>query len=186
MIIDKETKLQKYNDGINLLQLRYQMIMQLSSPEEIEKLNYSSKELIDELDFIKRSSMSNRSSWLNWDEIKEMSQFGISFGAHTHNHFILTQIPINIVKDEICTSKQVLSKNLGCSVNLFCYPNGNYSPDIINTLREEGFEFAVTTEKGTINKSSDNLLLKRFLLHEDMTKFIPQLACKLTDKIPYF
>jgi peptidoglycan/xylan/chitin deacetylase (PgdA/CDA1 family) len=127
-----------------------------------------------------------QSPWLTWEQIKEMAQNTVSFGAHAHNHTILTNTSLENAAHEIITSKNLLSKYLGKPVDMFCYPNGSYNEDIINILKDRDFKLAVTTQTGAIKKSVNLFTLPRFMIHNDMTSTIPMFACRLSNKIPYF
>ncbi len=131
-------------------------------------------------------SLNEKRQWLTWEEVVEMSHHGIAFGAHTHNHVILTSVSLNDAREEIVTSRDILSRKLGSNIRSFNYPNGDYNKALVNVLKDEGFTYAVTTRTGYIKESDDLLTLRRIMLHEDMTKTIPMLACKLTGRIPFF
>ncbi len=124
--------------------------------------------------------------WLTWDEVEEMSRHGISFGAHTHNHVLLTNIPLADARSEMLLSREILSEKIGKPVRMFCYPNGFYNHEIMGILRECGYDMAVTTKRGSIRGSESVLNLNRIMIHEDMTSTIPMFACVLTGRIPYF
>jgi peptidoglycan/xylan/chitin deacetylase (PgdA/CDA1 family) len=84
---------------------------------------------------------------LSWEEIKEMSKNGISFGAHTVSHPILTRVPLETAREEILGSKRRIEAELDHEVKAFCYPNGgpdDINEDIENILRSNGFNCAVT------------------------------------------
>ena len=86
---------------------------------------------------------------LNWEEIKEMSKNGISFGAHTVNHPIISKIPLDMAEKEILQSKQTIEKMIDQPVTGFAYPFGKeaqYNPNIFPILKKLKFKFAVTTE----------------------------------------
>lgn len=96
---------------------------------------------------------------LSWDEVKEMNEWGIDFGAHTISHPILTKIPLEQAKFEILQSKKDIEKRLEQSVYTFAYPNGTYedfNTKIIDLVKESGFTCAVTTIP-TIKASRMNL-----------------------------
>jgi peptidoglycan/xylan/chitin deacetylase (PgdA/CDA1 family) len=85
---------------------------------------------------------------LSWDEIREMNKNGVSFGAHTINHPILTKVPLEGAKREILGSKQHIEKELNQAVTTFCYPNGepgDYNNEIEEILKSNGFRCAVTS-----------------------------------------
>ncbi len=94
---------------------------------------------------------------LSWDEIRDMSLNGISFGAHTVNHPILTNMPISQAKWEIIKSKRDIENQLGKEISLFSYPNGNYSPDILELVKNAGFSCAVSVYPNRLLNPKDNI-----------------------------
>lgn len=84
---------------------------------------------------------------LSWDDVKEMSRNGFSFGAHTVNHPILTRLPLEAARREIIESKMKIEAELDQEVDTFCYPNGepgDFNGDIQEILKSSGFRCAVT------------------------------------------
>jgi peptidoglycan/xylan/chitin deacetylase (PgdA/CDA1 family) len=106
-------------------------------------------------------------SFLNWEQIKEMAKFQISFGSHGVNHKILTEVEENDFTEEIELSKHLLEKELKVSVKTFAYPNGNYNEKIISNLKTAGYKLALTVESGFNTKETDLYRLKRINIHED-------------------
>lgn len=85
---------------------------------------------------------------LTWNEVREMSDNGIAFGAHTVTHVILTKLPVEQAKKEIIESKRHIEERLNRAVTTFAYPNGeptDFNSDIKAILKESGFACAVTT-----------------------------------------
>ena len=88
---------------------------------------------------------------LSWDEVKEMSESGIDFGAHTVTHPILTRVSLDQARFEISQSKKDIEKRLDKPVDTFCYPNGkssDFNKNLMDLLKEIGFTCAVTTNPG--------------------------------------
>ena len=84
---------------------------------------------------------------LSWDQVKEMSNTGISFGAHTINHPNLTRVPLEQARQEILESKKILEERLGQKIRSFSYPNGktgDYNETVVKRVERAGFECAVT------------------------------------------
>jgi peptidoglycan/xylan/chitin deacetylase (PgdA/CDA1 family) len=98
---------------------------------------------------------------LNWTQIREMHRYGIDFQAHTHTHPDLTGIPLSAVAEEALRSKKIIEDRLGDPVNIFCYPNGRYSSDVVSVIRDCGFRMAVTTALGVYRPGDDPLQIKR-------------------------
>ena len=103
---------------------------------------------------------------LTWDQIKEMSENGISFGAHTVNHPVLSRITVEEVEKEIRESKEVIEARIEKPVTAFAYPFGKkteYSNKIIEVLRKFGFKCSVTSEYGTNDFHTNLFELRRSL-----------------------
>jgi len=102
---------------------------------------------------------------LNWDEVQIMAKNGITIGSHSHNHPILSRMPIQKAKEEIFKSKKVIEENLGIKVKHFAFPNGkeeDFNEELGDYCREIGFESIASVIYGTNGASKGNtLVLKR-------------------------
>lgn len=88
---------------------------------------------------------------LSWDEIREMSQYGVSFGSHTVSHPILSKIPVHEARREIIESKKAIEEAIQTPVNTFAYPFGkleDYAAHIVQILKNEGFKYACSSVRG--------------------------------------
>jgi peptidoglycan/xylan/chitin deacetylase (PgdA/CDA1 family) len=144
------------------------------APEEID-------ELIRTLSQRLNLSLPEERGLLNWDEVKEMSQHGISFGAHSQSHRILTKLAEYDVRQEIQGSLQQLKERAIKCVPVFCYPNGEYTAAIAGLVRAAGFQAAVTTRFGfEIMGKGDLFALKRISIHHDVTCTIPLFSFQIS------
>lgn len=101
---------------------------------------------------------------LDWKNIKEMSNNGITFGAHTHTHPILSSLDLKDAEKEILVSKTIIEERLGCSVTEFAYPVGrdmHFSKELFPFLKRHGFTYAVTTSKNKITHKTEPYALSR-------------------------
>jgi peptidoglycan/xylan/chitin deacetylase (PgdA/CDA1 family) len=106
---------------------------------------------------------------LDWGEVKEMYENGISFGSHTVSHAILSRLTPEQAGEEISRSKQEIEQQLRAPIRAFAYPNGkrgDFTAANKELLVEAGFRCAATTIPGTngLDSSSggrDLLELKR-------------------------
>ena len=101
---------------------------------------------------------------LTWDMVREMSKRGITIGAHTVSHKILTQIVPQEVDWEIRESKHRIEQRLGEPVRHFAYPNGtsaDWDSKIQEVVKQAGFETACTTMRGTNTAKQDLYALRR-------------------------
>ena len=114
-------------------------------------------------------------SMLDWNQVRTMAAGGITFGAHTVTHPILSRLPIEEAKGEIETSKRRIEVETGRPANLFAYPVGrraDYSPGVIELIAGAGFHAALTTAAGANVRGNDLFLLRRVKpLGEDVPTF---------------
>lgn len=90
----------------------------------------------------------------------------IRFGAHTRHHARLNRLQNSEqLKDEVVNCKQLLQEKLNMPIELFCYPNGNITPDG-EKLVETHYSAACTTQSGLNTASSSPFKLRRLNLHD--------------------
>jgi len=134
-------------------------------------------ELLDEAERLTSwESNSSQRELLDVDEIAEMHQSKlIRYGSHTKRHTrLLMELPANRLYDEVSGSKLELEALLGEKVDLFCYPNGDYSDDAVDLVRRS-YTGAVTTGSGWNYEAADPCRLRRVTLHEGNSSDEPSL-----------
>ncbi len=89
---------------------------------------------------------------LSIDEIQEMAEYGISFGGHTVTHPHLPQLSMNKAREEIVQCKKALEKIIKQEGTSFCYPYGEFNPEIKQIVRDAGFNSACACNT---NKTND-------------------------------
>ena len=108
----------------------------------------------------------NNKNYLNWDQIRELVNEGVSIGAHSHSHYHMSDLSIEEVRDEIEISNNIFLKELGSIPPLFAFPYGEANEEIINLLKEYKFKVAFGQHSGVINETSNLYYLPRFSLNE--------------------
>lgn len=106
---------------------------------------------------------------LNWNEINEMCDGGISFGSHGLDHEILTKLKFEEQRKAIEQSYKTLRIRTKKFVPFFAYPNGDWNKNSLKLLLSTGYSGAVTTKLGTTNFYQSRFLLKRIAIHEDIS-----------------
>jgi peptidoglycan/xylan/chitin deacetylase (PgdA/CDA1 family) len=120
-------------------------------------------------------------SLLNWTHVDEMCSSGlIEFGSHSSRHIRLTdEISADDIKEEIINSKNDIKTNSSANVDMFCFPNGDYSQAAIELVKKN-YLGAVTTQSGWNNRTTDPFLLNRISMHQDIasnrTQFLSRLS----------
>ena len=109
-------------------------------------------------------------SGMNWDDVLEMDSDNlITFGAHTLNHEILSQLTDEQIYDEIIGGKEILSQKLGKPIKLFAYPNGQPSDYNVSAIKlaADNFLAALSTIEGLSGQDDDLYQLKRIPIGND-------------------
>jgi peptidoglycan/xylan/chitin deacetylase (PgdA/CDA1 family) len=100
------------------------------------------------------------SEMLTWKEVKELSDHGIRFGAHSRTHPDLTRLSSAKLEDEIIESKAMIQDFLGREVSTFAYPFGKFNFSV-KLVVENTFEAACSTNLGKVRSGSDYFSLER-------------------------
>ena len=156
----------------------YSFSTKMPTSEQISEIIFSSKSLPDieihqRLDAIETELELvpdvQTASLLNWEQVSNMIRSGlIEIGSHTCRHTRLNvDIPEDLLKREIISSKKTIQEHTGTDITCFCFPNGDYSPQALSLVREH-YACAVTTCPGWNTVKTDNHLLHRIGIHEDI------------------
>jgi len=117
---------------------------------------------------------------VNWDEVREMSQGGVSFGSHSCTHRIMTTITLDEVSEELVRSRQVLFEQGVNFVPVYCYPNGNSDASIVDLVKVNGYEAAVSVRMGFEGSCPENrYAIRRVGIHNDISDTIPLFSFRL-------
>lgn len=107
---------------------------------------------------------------MDWSELKALDPALITLGAHSTNHPILANCTAEELKAEVAECRPRLEKELARPVEYFCYPNGDFNPQV-SALTRVNYTAAVTTQPGFVKPGED--------LHQ-----LPRLNC--CDSLPHF
>lgn len=117
---------------------------------------------------------------VNWDEVREMSRGGLSFGSHSCTHRIMTTIKRDEVSEELVRSRQVLCDQGVNFVPVYCYPNGNSDASIEDLVKAHGYEAAVSVRMGFEGSCPENrYAIRRVGIHNDISDTIPLFSFRL-------
>jgi peptidoglycan/xylan/chitin deacetylase (PgdA/CDA1 family) len=102
--------------------------------------------------------------FMSWDEVREMSRYGVSFGSHTVDHPSLGRIPPRQAQYQIECSKSRLEDELGTEVTGLSYPYGmarDFNSDVVRLAETAGYSWAVSGINGVNDRNTDLFALRR-------------------------
>lgn len=102
-----------------------------------------------------------REKYLSWEQLKDMQHRGIEIGSHTANHLPLTAMDGETARSEVKLSKLLMEWNGVETIYTLSYPNGKYTEELRDMLREEEYLAAVTGDAGLNTMDTDTYQLQR-------------------------
>lgn len=94
----------------------------------------------------RRTGMSLRP--MTVDSVKRLAAVpGVTIGAHSHCHNLLTQVGLPEASQSILTSMRLLEKWTGNEVKHFAYPNGSFNDKLVTLVADLGLRSATTTKQ---------------------------------------
>jgi len=82
---------------------------------------------------------------LDWAQLREIVDSGITVGSHSRSHPILSHVSRYQLKDEIYGSKRKIEEKLEIEVQGFCYPNGrfcDFNENVTKAVIDAGYAYA--------------------------------------------
>ncbi|MCB0628219.1 MAG: polysaccharide deacetylase family protein [Saprospiraceae bacterium] len=138
--------------------------------QELQQLGVSEREdALDQLKSWAGLDTGARSSHrpMSPDELRVLvAGGGISLGAHTVSHPLLSAHSPRLQKNEIENSKAYLENILGHQLTEFSYPFGGYNKHSVSLVQKAGFNCACSTKEATVWKWSNRFLLPRFTVQD--------------------
>ena len=112
-----------------------------------------------------------QSSYLSWEQLRELEKTGGSIGNHTHSHLHMVRKLegesknqwLTRIEDELNRSQALLEANLQQPQKHFAYPYGEYNLDLLEIVDRLGF-VGFGQQSGAIGNLSDQRLLPRYPL----------------------
>jgi peptidoglycan/xylan/chitin deacetylase (PgdA/CDA1 family) len=85
---------------------------------------------------------------LGWDALRRLATEGVTLGAHTQTHPLLSRLAPARMADEIQGAFDDLTREVGTVLPVFSYPSGDFNDTVVETLHRLNVGLAVTTSRG--------------------------------------
>jgi peptidoglycan/xylan/chitin deacetylase (PgdA/CDA1 family) len=110
---------------------------------------------------------SNLPDYMNWQQIREMSDAGMEMEAHSITHSELDGRDYDFLVYEILGSSQTLSANLNKPVEFLSYPVGRYDALTLQIIATTPIRAAVTTQLGSYITTDSLYEIPRLRVNND-------------------
>ena len=94
-------------------------------------------------------------------QVREFLAAGHEIGSHTLTHPFLTRLPRAAAREEMSASKKKLEDLFGRPIAHFCYPYGDWNPQIRDLVVESGYRTACAADFGVNSADVSLFELKR-------------------------
>ncbi|MDR1140347.1 MAG: polysaccharide deacetylase family protein [Planctomycetaceae bacterium] len=108
--------------------------------------------------------------FLNWDELRLLRKQGMSIGAHTLSHPVLSSLDQAELNRELLESKKCIERELGVECDALAYPFGSaydFSDRVIDMVRRVGFRLAFTLQDCRNAVMPDAMRIHRICIHRE-------------------
>ena len=109
---------------------------------------------------------------LTWEQVEAEAAKGLfTFGPHSRTHEILSRVGDEEVERQVAGSREDVERRLGTKPTVFAYPNGrteDFDDRARRAVTEAGFDWALATELGLVDRDCDPLALPRIPVGADL------------------
>ena len=105
--------------------------------------------------------------YMNWTQIREMADAGMSLESHTKTHRDLRERDYDFLVYELLGSLQSLSAHTPRPAHMFAYPVGHYDDMTLSVLSQLPVWRALTTQSGALHTTDNRLELPRVRINGD-------------------
>jgi peptidoglycan/xylan/chitin deacetylase (PgdA/CDA1 family) len=110
---------------------------------------------------------------LTWEQIREMSEWGIEFGSHTMTHRNLTHLSDETIIQELSLSRKIITDRTGRCRSI-SYPFNRVNRRVLDAVRSTGYAYGFGSD------GSEPLLLKKEAVY--ITDTVNTLRTKILER----
>ncbi len=97
------------------------------------------------------SAALGRELFMDWDQVKQLADAGMTIGSHGHSHHALSELEDDAQRHELAESKRILESRLGRDITAIAYPfgwAGTFTPRTVALTAEVGYRLALSSLEG--------------------------------------
>jgi len=140
--------------------------------------------------FVNTDAVGQRAGALSWDDLRTMAEAGVEIGAHSAAHLHMAGLDRGAMQADLARMTAAFLVELGSVPQLFAYPYGEYSGELVAMIVDSGYVAAFGQHSGVAAAGADMFTLPRFALNErygETERFrtiIEALPLPVTDVLP--
>jgi peptidoglycan/xylan/chitin deacetylase (PgdA/CDA1 family) len=115
--------------------------------------------------FFVNTALAGSPGYLGWEQMREMSEAGMTFGSHGREHIDYAGMEAATVRKELSRSRAELEEGLGKAAFSFSAPYGSVSRVMIASAREAGFHWICSSYPWVA--SAESALVPRLAIYRD-------------------
>lgn len=114
-----------------------------------------------------------KDKYMDWHQLAEMNNAGISIQSHTTNHKPLSLLKEEEIEYELEHSKKTIEDRFDTQVEFLSAPHGMINTRVIDIARSVGYKAICTSEPGFAHMFSEPAVLKRINISDtyNLSKF---------------
>ena len=105
--------------------------------------------------------------YMSWDQIRKYINEGGIIGQHTASHMSLPFNNVKNIEEDILRSQKRFMEELGFVPDLFAFPFGEASEDVVNIIKDLNIKSAFGQHSGPISHKSNIHYMPRFSINEN-------------------
>lgn len=106
------------------------------------------------------------SRYMSWDQLRTLADEGVTMGSQTKYHPHMADLTADAVQIELRDSNALFEEKLGRAPDLFAYPYGEASNEVMALVKNAGFVAAFGQHSGAIGSGGPLYYLPRFAMNE--------------------
>ena len=118
--------------------------------------------------FFITTSYVGKKNYLNWNQIKTLSNEGMEIGSHSVNHLDMLSLSKEERLQEIVDSKKFIEKKINKEIKTFSFPFGRCNKELISEVLSSGYQYCFTSKPGRLNLNEN--IVPRISINGSMSK----------------
>jgi len=101
-------------------------------------------------DFFINPATVGTAGFLEWNQLRDMADAGMSIQSHGYDHVYLTQLDGQRLRQTLKAAREEIEQQVGAAVTLLAPPGGRMPKDLLSVAQECGYTHVLSSEPGVL------------------------------------